>query len=207
MTHPLLADHIPSADAMALCEVMTNSKGDASLKTIEKLMGGVDANVRIDLMGSTALGLACHTNNRKRVRLLLALKADPNLFNDDNTCPLQLAYEKGGEKPDEVLIKLLLDNGAKPGVILHDAARDGHDSIVTLLHKAGADLDSHGSLGAPPLMVAIGEGRDSTAKLLCALGANTNAPDDKGQPALVFALPSQKIALVQCLLGSHTQHI
>jgi ankyrin repeat protein len=179
-----------------------SSEGDeeATLREIERLVGDVEPNVCVDLAGNTALHVACIANELERVRLLLALKADPNLCNDDGMPPLRLAYENGGAKADAGLMRLLLENGANTSAILHTAASNADEDTVKLLHEFKADLNVKDPNGTTSLWLAIEARHESTVKLLLALGVNPNAPDDDGRSPLILAIDMQGLTLAGLLI-------
>lgn len=80
-----------------------------------------------------------------------------------------------------------LDETGRP--LLHRAARNGFNVMVTLLLDAGAAIDSPDDIGFTPLMEAVREGKKSTINLLINRGANIN------QRAYVSALELTPIHL------------
>jgi ankyrin repeat protein len=202
-----LSGHLPSPAAFKLRRVVRtgaagSSEGDeeATLREIERLVGDVEPDIRVDLAGNTALHVACIANKLERVRLLLALKADPNLCNDDGVSSLRLAYENRGAKADAELMKLLLENGANTSATLHTAATTGDDDIIKMLDKFKADLNARTSDGTTPLWLAIEARHKSTVKLLLALGVNPSAPNDDGRSPLILAIDKQDLTLAGLLV-------
>lgn len=66
---------------------------------------------------------------------------------------------------------------------LHVAASWGDLAAITLLARAGADLDARGDLGYTPLHEAAEQGHADAVALLIELGANINITQDQGLTA------------------------
>lgn len=97
-----------------------------------------------------ALHAACWRGDVGRVRLLLALGADPNGLSDYNCNPtFEFSYPIAG------------------------AAWNNHPEIIHLLVKAGAKVNVSDAEGGTPLCTAAREGATESAKVLLAYGART----------------------------------
>jgi ankyrin repeat protein len=143
--------------------------------------------------------------NEMTLSALNDLDADFDLCDEDEMSPLRASHANVSETAAD-LIKLLLEHGADPSVILHAAVSNRDNDIIRLLHEAHAELDGHGVHRTTPLQVALRQGRDSaqinsTVMLLLKLRANPNTPDAKGQLPLMIAIESKKTELVQLLLN------
>jgi len=110
-----------------------------------------------------ALHAACWRGDVVRVRLLLALGADPNGLSDYNCAPaLEFSYPIEG------------------------AAGYNHPEIIHLLVKAGANVNvSSDSEGGTPLSSAAIHGATDAAKALLAYGARTTT--ESGHSILTVA--------------------
>ncbi len=101
-----------------------------------------------------ALHAACWRGDVGRVRLLLALGADPNGLSDYNCNPtFEFSYPIEG------------------------ASLKNHPDIIHLLVKAGARVNVSDSEGSSPLCYAAREGATDAAKALLAYGASTTRDD------------------------------
>ena len=101
-----------------------------------------------------ALNAACWRGDVGRVRLLLALGADPNGESDYNCNPcLEFSYPIDG------------------------AAWNNHAEIIHLLVKAGASVNVPDSEGGSPLCTAAREGSTDAAKTLLNYGARITTDD------------------------------
>ena len=73
------------------------------------------------------------------------------------------------------------------GLLLHNAARNGHKEIVELLIAKGADVDAKDEDGWTPLHWAVVNGHEETVELLLANGSDVNAKDNDGETPLDWA--------------------
>ena len=147
---------------------------------------GADLNVRVttrppagitglNFIGGTPFLLAARTADAEYMRLLAELGADPHLTNEDNSTALMVAAGLGTSSPGEdpgpeaevieavqVTLDLGLDIDAvdnKGETAMHGAAYKHLPRVVTLLAKAGADIDvwhRKNERGATPLSIAVG---------------------------------------------------
>jgi ankyrin repeat protein len=129
-------------------------------------------------MGWTSLS---NEARRRRIRELVASGEwieEPNPA-ANQYCPLGKAIWAGRES----VVKVLLDAGADPNVLmgneqrpLHAAVKSGHPGIVKALISKGADIDSLDSLGRSPLMLAL-LGHGDIADQLRSAGAKLPSVD------------------------------
>lgn len=82
--------------------------------------------------------------------------------------------------------------------LLHIAARDGNDKLVSELLKRHANPDVRNRVGDTPLMLAAYSGKQGAAELLIGAGAQI---DHDGWTALHYAVFAEKPAMVTFLLG------
>ncbi len=82
---------------------------------------------------------------------------------------------------------------------MHVAAEKGHDQVIKLLAKRGANLESKSNTGRTPLMLAAKEGKSSAVKLLLELGANIDARGSFGKTAMSEAKENYEEEVVQVL--------
>lgn len=82
--------------------------------------------------------------------------------------------------------------------LLHVAARDGNDKLITELLKRHANPDVRNRVGDTPLMLAAYSGKQGAAEQLIAAGAQI---DHEGWTPLHYAVFAEKPGMVSFLLG------
>jgi serine/threonine-protein phosphatase 6 regulatory ankyrin repeat subunit B len=110
--------------------------------------------------------------------------------------------------PDENLVRLLIDRGAKVDVNdiqqgrspLHMASQHGYVANIEMLLDYGANIEDTTSDGKNPLMKAVEEGHTAAIRLLFKSGANIEAKDIFRQNALLLAAKEGKPAIIRILL-------
>ncbi len=164
--HPELLDF----DTTPLnCSILTGNKKMASIL----LDNGADVNSPA-LNGQIPLGLAACWRNVEIASMLLDRGADPNLpqkEEDREYAPLQLLLmgspdETATAESQNTIVKLLLEKGADPKIILEDGCNLLHYALrndekgealetVKTLIDAGVDINGGEEHGITPLMGAI----------------------------------------------------
>lgn len=140
--------------------------------------------------GISELSRAVIKKNSEVVRLLLAVGADPNLFNTQRVYPLtEAVYSQ-----NYAITQLLVDAGAEVDVVsgagysaLHLAAINKNYSLAALLLEKGANPNSKTDHGISPLHEAAFAGDLKTVELLVTNGAATDMTDKLGRSAIQFA--------------------
>ncbi|WP_162295153.1 ankyrin repeat domain-containing protein, partial [Myxococcus sp. CA027] len=132
------------------------------------------------------------------VENLLAKGADPNEVDvhEYQSTPLAYACRHG----DEASVRVLLDAKANPNVAAFEpplvaATAHGFASLVTLLVKAGADVNAADETGASALWTAAANGFADIARYLVEAGANREQEDNDGKLPVVIALENEHVAL------------
>lgn len=163
---PANAGTLTYAEIQAAREASTTPLMRASekgeLATVEQLLtAGADLNVG-DYNGQTAIYKACAARQTEVVKLLIKARANVNI-----------ATKYGSESPITV------------------AAEKGYEDILTLLIKAGAQINPKLNNGftdsTTALMAAASKGQAGAVKLLIKAKARLNDQDDKGRTALFRA--------------------
>lgn len=83
-----------------------------------------------------------------------------------------------------------INANAGEGTALMCAAFGGHQNILELLIRLGADVNAKTEYGETALMYGAKNGKRDTVELLIKSGANINAKDDDGETALIYAIKS-----------------
>ncbi len=120
--------------------------------------------------------------------------------------PLVIAAEHGyGDLVDKLLCEGADVNGACTNAYhrsaLMQAARNGHEQIVTLLLSKGALINAQDGEGWSALMLASWQGHAPIVKALIARGANTSLVNNKGQTALAIAHQYKQTGIAQLFAG------
>ena len=153
---------------------------------------GAEVNAA-DNYGTTALIVAATAGHHEVVKLLLDSSANVQARDDSGGAPLVNAVYFGHLET----VRLLLDNlqqDKTPRLDKRDGeellmlgAGLGHTDIVSLMVKAGIDVNGRGLKQRTPLMAAAAFDRFEVAKVLLAQGADPTARDEDGQTALSVA--------------------
>jgi ankyrin repeat protein len=141
-----------------------------------RLENGESGRGRFTTTGSTPFLLAARASDVPLMKLLLELKADPNIANADDSPPLLAAAgvgalgdgdEAAGTEDESVAaVRLLLELGADVNAVdkngetaLHGAAYQSRAKLVPLFAEHGADIEvwnRKNKFGWTPLMIAQG---------------------------------------------------
>ncbi|NKB50627.1 MAG: c-type cytochrome [Rhizobiaceae bacterium] len=109
-------------------------------------------------------------------------------------------------KGDVAEIERLIDSGAdlnEAGAMaspLHFAAMNGQSDIVTLLAKAGADVDVQSTMLGAPLHIAAQRGNSDVIRALLAAGADPNLLGKDNATPLIVATSFDKPEIVRALI-------
>ena len=161
--------------------------------------------------------MAASENNLQRLEELLgSASMGPDVLSREVTSPLAIAAARGHAKS----VTMLLDAGADPNqrytgwhsrgnTPLIFATEAGHENIVYLLAKNGADINCAGGKGQTPLMIAAAKKKTDVVRQLLDRGAKVNRTvvDREGLPyggysALMVAAMNGHEDIVRMLLAS-----
>jgi ankyrin repeat protein len=163
------------------------------------------AEVDIETPRGTALALAAERNHPEVVRLLLDAGANAAALSPAyyDMTPLEIAALLG--HVEVVRVFLRREGGAETqrglGTALWMASQQGYSEVVTLLARAGADLNAQvAPKGRSALMLAAQNGHTDTVAALLAAGADVNARNEYGGNALSSAAGNRYPDIVRLLL-------
>jgi ankyrin repeat protein len=196
-------------DQMSLVLVLHSAIRAYAKNTIEALIELIDTkNISMPAAkGRTALHEAADVGNEHVVKLLLSRGAAANAIDTARQTPLHLG-SKGGffgvcncllEKGKGVRVNLVDADGC---VAFHYAAKNGHDSVLRRLLKAGSNVFASNKNGQLPLHLACEAAKESTVKLLLDENARAGAQDRNGRTPLHYAAQSGTKRIVWLLVDS-----
>ncbi|KAJ3526330.1 hypothetical protein NMY22_g10206 [Coprinellus aureogranulatus] len=204
----VILDHILSRirAGATLIEILVQTKDwQGALDVIPSIP---DVNITFT-DGSTLFGAAIFARKWDVVGAVIQAGADVKKelkYRGYNGVPLQAAYDNGA--PIGVL-ELMLEKGASPNTLggqwndeacLHKACREGHENVVSLLLKYGANLYIQNSIEWTPLYDACRNGHAKCVQLLLEAGANIKAQDRIGNTALHIACHNGRVDCAKLLL-------
>lgn len=187
---------------------------------IELLLAREDVNKNLtDEDGQTPLHCSCTSRQREVVQMLLGCKdVDVNAVNKRHETPLLAAIQTH----DEMIIKLLIENGARLDTVspsgrtlLHAAVCTSNKALMERLIANGADVNTADQWGMTPLHDAISmtvgdnmrwrSDLPTIGKLVALLiesGADVNTVDPHGTPPLHTVIKSNNPELVKLLINN-----
>lgn len=136
---------------------------DQDISEIEELVsGGIDVDYREPKYGNTLLMLAVKNKDKKSVRKLLELGADPNKPNkyDGQAAIIDAAEITPSLIPDTEILELLLDHGADPSFVEPGPLSRGVYTRQTPLIVACRYTDNFTRTGIEKVKVLVENGAD-----------------------------------------------
>jgi ankyrin repeat protein len=134
---------------------------------------------------------AAQTGDANQLRIVLELKIDVNVQDDDGYPALTLASCYGHEEAVAVLLEapdIDFDTMAHDGcTALQVAAQDGFERVVRLLVQAKADLDLAHKGAAGPMFLAAQEGHVGIVEVLAESRADVNRTRQEYTPLFIAA--------------------
>ncbi|MDX2321739.1 MAG: ankyrin repeat domain-containing protein [Moritella sp.] len=187
-----------------------DTKHDLSEIALLLVNAGADINAKKN-DGYTPLNLAVLSNKSATFKVLLQLKANPDLANDEGWTPLMRAVNSNST----AMVKTLLASGANPNLkekdgwtalhlTVNDAKNTKHDlsDLAKILVNAGADINATNNNGSTALRLAVSNNKPATFEALLELKANPDIANDDGWTPLMTAVNSNNIAMVKTLLAA-----
>ncbi|KAI3387547.1 hypothetical protein SNEBB_006262 [Seison nebaliae] len=144
--------------------------------------------------------------NLDGIRLLLTLKADPELVDAEGRTPIHLAAEYGHNDVINYLIDEFKCNvtsrAADGSTLMHIASERGHLNTALLFMKRGIALHMPNKDGAVCLHAAAKYGHYTIVRALLHKGANIDSRTKDDLTPLHLAVENDNVEVVQLLLGS-----
>lgn len=155
---------------------------------------GADANARGE-HGVTPLEFAVGTRKPAAARMLVSLRADPNLKDVEGDSAVSLAVEVYARDPS--LLSLVLDAGGNPNATRRDGdpviarfVKERNLAAITFLHQRGASIDA--AINQQPMVVTAAITSDwDVVRHLLQLGARIDTP--KVRDGLMFAFKGPEL--------------
>ncbi|XP_038167493.1 nuclear factor NF-kappa-B p105 subunit isoform X1 [Arvicola amphibius] len=215
-------DNLFLEKALQLAKRHANALFDYAVTGDVKMLLAVQRHLTMvqDENGDSVLHLAIIHRHAQLVRDLLEVTSSSisddiiNMRNDLYQTPLHLAVITKQEDVVEDLLRVgadlsLLDRWGNS--VLHLAAREGHDKILSILlknKKAALLLDHPNKDGLNAIHIAVKSNSRPCLLLLVAAGAEVNAQEQKsGRTALHLAVEYDNISLAGCLLLEGDAHV
>jgi ankyrin repeat protein len=163
---------------------------------VVKLLLGSNANIlakNASRCDQTPLNSACRKKYVEIVRLMLKTKFKVSDMNNKNS-PL-------GHATDPEIVKMLLQSGADPSVVvrsgytpLHIACGEKNIKVVKLLTEAGSDLSIRSTGGKwTPLHIACNFDNLEIVKILLEAGSDPEAEDSDRRKAIDLLGPANRV--------------
>lgn len=196
-----MPEYRPKSMRAQVPDFVTES-ADAILEML--IDSGADVNAA-SIHAQTPLHAAAISGRLATVKILVGRKADIHLMDKHGISALGHAAKWGRIE----IVQYLLSQGGKLDVPqgMHApfllAAANGHDAIVLLLARYGADVQHSGVGGRTALIAAACNGKASTVALLLKLGANLHHVCEEGRTALEHARKRGHMDIVALLKAGH----
>ncbi len=183
---------LQGATAMNFCPLM-------------KLLLEEGANVDVSADDTTPIFLA---ESAEAVSILAGAGANLNHTGPGDLRPLEMAIL--GNKPE--VLQAFFDNGADlsmaaTAALLHDPAASGFAEIISILLKAGAEINLGNDANDSALTYAAREGQMECLSLLVGAGANIDHKNDLGVTPLMAAAGNGHLPVIKYLVeyGADTE--
>ena len=155
-----------------------------------------------DTNGRSPLHYAAREGHPEVVEILLGHGGDPALRDGQGLTPLAYAVSRNKTAVVETLMRLTkVDPGSPEGsMVLHSAASQGNEALVSSLLERGADPGRPSPNGDTFLLSCLRGGLAARAAESIAKGADVNAKDASGRTALRLAVEKGMEAAAAALL-------
>lgn len=194
-------------DAYNLQKVIRSNNIDEVKKLIKN---GTDVNIQYN--GRNALHVACTSNSKELVQLIVDAGADVNSRLDDGTGLTTLQVALWSHYCSSEIIQILLTNGADPNamgqngsIAINDVIRKSGDKTESMImlklfikHKATVNPEIKGNT---PVITAILSQRPDMLKILLQNSADPNKTGKKSKSPLHFAVENRDIESIKLLMA------
>jgi ankyrin repeat protein len=189
------------------CQILLNNVVQTDKCELTDVLIKMGANVNhVDVMGKFPLYFAYEKNMISQMQILLSHGADVNKMYDSRTI---LYHECNKQKPNNTIIKLLMDNNADPNIIsdltfspplARLVEEKNIDSVELLISYPRTNINLQDGRSITPFRIACAHGYDKIAMLLLNKGADPNIQGKEGYSALmrtiINAMPSTLCVLL-----------
>lgn len=153
-------------------ELLVKASAEGNLKQIDELCKTGAAKVNDVFAGHTALQAACQNGQIEAIKMLLNLKADPEI------------QDKDGDRA------------------IHHATFCDKEAAIILLKNAGADICARNKRKQSALHVAVNKGNLRSIKALLEVNVHPNLQDSEGDTALHDAITKKRDDIVEILVNA-----
>lgn len=177
------------------------------LDDVERLLKeGADINATDRLYGQTAISWAAERGHLDVVKALYERKADLQIGDQDNWCPVDWAARNDEKDVVSFFLSQEQDGSQryyKGRSLLFVAAQYGSAEDVKRFARRDDGPDHRDSAGMTPLMVAAENDRSDNAAALMEAGADPFLKDDSQHTAFYWAATEGHIEVLRVLMGAH----
>lgn len=201
-----------SRDILRLSPKMYNALKQGNVKEVEDLLKqGMDPDTTFSVMGGKkpALCVAAEEGCAMIIQLLCSHHCSTAQLDKDGLSPLHIAAAKGFVEAVRVLIKNRAEVNRAAATSIQEtplllACNNNNTGIISVLIRAGAEVNRRNSNGTTPLMSAADQGNVEAVRMLVEAGADVQARDREGCTPLhrnAFSL-RPRLEIVQMLCPS-----
>eukprot|EP01102_Stenamoeba_stenopodia_P021749 TRINITY_DN8853_c0_g1_i1.p1 TRINITY_DN8853_c0_g1~~TRINITY_DN8853_c0_g1_i1.p1 ORF type:complete len:278 (+),score=57.43 TRINITY_DN8853_c0_g1_i1:424-1257(+) len=173
---------------------------------IVKALLEMGADVQItDSIGRTPIHYSAMSNKEaSAIRSLHEHGADINATDKYGMTPLHVAYQRRQHRALQELLILGADVNKGKDTVLHWAAKDGDESLVSLFLNHGSKVNARNECGETPLYLACRKGFVNVCRLLMMNGAKMDIKTNENQSCMTAAVQGRHYDVVTFLEKNQT---